>query len=90
MDDREERIRAKAYELWQEAGQPEGREVEHWEEAERMINAQDTDGETDFGVNPEQTGPAQPDQIETVEAEVPVKRKKKASARPSRKPSDTV
>lgn len=26
----EERIRARAYEIWEEDGRPEGRDVEHW------------------------------------------------------------
>lgn len=26
----EERIRARAYQIWEEEGQPEGRDVEHW------------------------------------------------------------
>jgi hypothetical protein len=39
MDDREERIRAKAHALWEEAGRPEGRSDEHWMNAARLIDA---------------------------------------------------
>ena len=39
--EREERIRARAYEIWQRAGCPEGREREHWDEAEREIDLED-------------------------------------------------
>jgi hypothetical protein len=35
---RKPRIRARAYQLWEEAGQPAGRAVEFWLEAERQIN----------------------------------------------------
>lgn len=35
--DRNERIRERAYQIWQEEGQPEGRGVEHWAQAEREI-----------------------------------------------------
>jgi hypothetical protein len=37
---RRPRIRARAYELWEEAGRPSGRNVEFWLEAERQITAQ--------------------------------------------------
>ena len=33
MDDREQRIRDRAYEIWLGEGQPEGRAVEHWSRA---------------------------------------------------------
>ena len=39
MEDREERIRAKAHALWEEAGRPEGRSDEHWMNAARLIDA---------------------------------------------------
>jgi hypothetical protein len=39
MDSREERIRAKAHELWEQAGRPDGRADEHWMNAARLIDA---------------------------------------------------
>lgn len=36
-DDLQERIRQRAYELWREDGQPEGKENEHWERAQSEI-----------------------------------------------------
>ena len=39
MDSREDRIRAKAHELWEEAGRPEGEADEHWLKAARLIDA---------------------------------------------------
>ena len=85
MDHREEKIRARANELWEQAGRPEGQETAHWAEAERMIDDQEDGPEAGLGVNPGRTGPAQPDQVETLETEIPVKRKKKESMRPSGK-----
>lgn len=34
-DDRERRVRDRAYEIWESEGRPSGREREHWEQAER-------------------------------------------------------
>lgn len=39
MTERERRIRRRAHQLWQEAGQPEGRDQEFWEKAELEIDA---------------------------------------------------
>lgn len=36
-DDLIERIRQRAYELWEADGQPEGRELEHWLQAEQEL-----------------------------------------------------
>ena len=40
-DDRDARIRTRAYEIWQEQGRPEGRTVEHWLEAERQLGGEE-------------------------------------------------
>jgi Protein of unknown function (DUF2934) len=40
-----ERIRQRAYELWQQEGQPEGKQQEHWNQAVREITG-----------NPDQSG----------------------------------
>lgn len=88
MSDRQERIRARAYELWEKAGQPEGQDAAHWAEAERWVEEQESSARVEAGVNPDQTGPAQPDQIETTEAPVPVKRRKKPSLKPTRKSAE--
>jgi hypothetical protein len=34
---RRRRVKARAYELWEEAGRPSGRDVEFWLEAERQV-----------------------------------------------------
>jgi hypothetical protein len=36
-DERQEQIRRRAYELWEEAGSPTGREMDFWLQAEREI-----------------------------------------------------
>jgi len=41
VDDREERIRLRAYELWLLEGQPEGREEEHWFRAAEAVRLED-------------------------------------------------
>lgn len=41
MGDRERQVRDEAYRLWDEAGRPEGRDDEHWFEAEKRVGAGD-------------------------------------------------
>jgi hypothetical protein len=41
-DDREERIKARAYEIWQREGSPESHENAHWKEAEQELDAENT------------------------------------------------
>jgi len=38
MTEREERIRKRAHELWEKAGQPDGEDQRFWDEAEREID----------------------------------------------------
>ena len=35
----EERIRARAYAIWEQEGRPDGRHLEHWLEAKRLVAA---------------------------------------------------
>ena len=41
LDAREERIRAKAHELWEADGKPEGRDREHWEQAAKLVEEEE-------------------------------------------------
>jgi hypothetical protein len=41
---REEKIRHRAHQMWEEDGRPDGREAEHWERARREV---DGDGNRD-------------------------------------------
>lgn len=42
MSDRESRVRMRAHELWEQEGRPEGRDTDHWEQASREIDAEDS------------------------------------------------
>jgi hypothetical protein len=37
MDDKHGSVSQRAYAIWQEQGEPEGRDAEHWQQAEREI-----------------------------------------------------
>ncbi|RWB20655.1 DUF2934 domain-containing protein [Mesorhizobium sp.] len=39
-DDRQERIRRRAHEIWEQAGRPEGAHMEHWDRAAAEIDAE--------------------------------------------------
>ena len=41
MTDVEDRVRARAYRLWQEEGCPPGRELAHWEKAKELVAIED-------------------------------------------------
>ncbi len=49
----EEQIRARAYELWQQAGKPQGREDEFWHQAERALR--ETEQLQDIATGPSPT-----------------------------------
>lgn len=49
----EQRIRERAYQIWQEAGCPEGKADEHWRQAEAEIAAQERDLETEIKLESE-------------------------------------
>jgi Protein of unknown function (DUF2934) len=36
-EDREQHIRQRAYQMWLDEGQPDGRDKEHWERAKKLI-----------------------------------------------------
>jgi len=40
MNSRDERVRARAHDLWEAAGRPTGRAEDHWAEAERLVDAE--------------------------------------------------
>ena len=46
-DDREDRIKQRAYELWQREGSPDGRTLGHWLQAEREVQQSDSVMEED-------------------------------------------
>lgn len=42
MPDKEQRVRARAHEMWEQEGRPEGSHERHWTEAERQVAAEST------------------------------------------------
>ena len=47
MTEREEKIRERAYELWEEDGRPDGRSDEYWNRAAREIDGQSGESHED-------------------------------------------
>ncbi|HEX2889564.1 DUF2934 domain-containing protein [Vineibacter terrae] len=43
MPTREEKIRERAHQIWEQEGRPAGQEAQHWERASREIDAADAD-----------------------------------------------
>lgn len=44
-DQREQRIRERAHQIWEREGRPDGQEQSHWERASREIDEEDRKGE---------------------------------------------
>ncbi len=42
MDTREDRIRALAHRLWEESGRPDGKEGDHWTEAQKIVDEENS------------------------------------------------
>jgi len=42
--DREQRVRERAYQLWEADGHPHGRHVEYWERAREMVGMEESTG----------------------------------------------
>ena len=40
-DERDERVRQRAYDIWEREGQPSGRERDHWDQARREIDQEE-------------------------------------------------
>ena len=61
-EDRDQRIRERAYHLWDKAGRPEGESEQYWLLALAEINAEDEKRANDEGAGlPEMTHPEDPD-----------------------------
>ena len=61
--DREDKIRARAYQLWEEEGRPEGRAEQHWFTAKETLAVEENQEDTYL---PIETG-TEPEPIEAVE-----------------------
>lgn len=75
-DDRQERIRRRAHEIWEQAGKPEGSHMEHWEQATAEI---DSAGKPKAA--PKKTAAAKAAKPKAAKAEKPAK----AAAKPKAK-----
>lgn len=56
-EDREERIRKRAHQIWEREGKPHGRDPEHWQQATSEIDAEAAAS----GLEPKSAEPAQPE-----------------------------
>ena len=54
---KEQRIQHQAYLLWLEEGRPEGRDKEHWERAEQIVDRMDEISKEDESGNASAVGP---------------------------------
>jgi hypothetical protein len=66
--DREQRVRERAYHLWEADGKPHGRDVEYWERARTLIGMEDSAG-SGLLPNPAST-PESPRETGIEEAEI--------------------
>jgi hypothetical protein len=56
--DREEEIRKRAYKMWEREGSPEGREKDHWADAERDLSMGGSEAPATTGTS---AGPSSPE-----------------------------
>jgi hypothetical protein len=56
-EEKEQRIRERAYQIWLDEGQPDGREREHWRQAEEQINAEEGEQSEPDEQSPPLAGP---------------------------------
>ncbi|HEY4173219.1 MAG TPA: DUF2934 domain-containing protein [Rhodopila sp.] len=66
--EREQRIRERAYHLWETEGKPHGRDVEYWERARELVGMEESAG-SGLLPNP-QTTPRSPRETGVEEAEI--------------------
>ncbi len=67
-DDYEERVRARAYRLWQEEGCPEGRADAHWELARELVAIEDNQRLATKPIGPAGSNNVLPEPVEFVVA----------------------
>jgi hypothetical protein len=64
LDNREQRIRERAYRLWLEEGKPGGRAQDHWELASELVAIEESHGDATSPVEEQQAG----EPVEPIEA----------------------
>lgn len=65
-EEKEQRIRERAYQIWLDEGQPDGRDKDHWEQAKTEINAQSGESESGDGEVPQGEPPPLPGPYENI------------------------
>jgi hypothetical protein len=68
MEAREERVRQRAYEIWQREGCPEGRAEEHWQMARTEIAMSEDQATATRPAPRARRRPTRPDNVEPIEA----------------------
>jgi len=74
--DKEEKIRQRAYEIWEREGRPHGHEAEHWEKATREIET--NEGKDGLNGDIPSTGSASAGTMDTAEENVAGRRTRAA------------
>jgi hypothetical protein len=67
MSDLENRIRERAYRLWEQEGRPEGRADTHWDKASELIAIEDNHSLATRPVPPPEADPNPPEPIEPMQ-----------------------
>ncbi|RAZ87073.1 DUF2934 domain-containing protein [Mesorhizobium hawassense] len=75
-DDRHERIRQRAHEIWEQAGRPEGAHMEHWDQATAEVDA----AGKPKAKSPKKAAAAKVEKPKAAKAEKPAKAPAKAKA----------
>ncbi|QIG50804.1 DUF2934 domain-containing protein [Nordella sp. HKS 07] len=85
----EERIRERAYRLWLEEGQPQGKDFEHWEKARELLalEADPEEGKDGVAEGHSKPGPwGEPAVTDQGEKKVPKKRRPSMTRTPKPRP----
>ncbi|MBZ9841090.1 DUF2934 domain-containing protein [Mesorhizobium sp. CA5] len=75
-DDRHERIRQRAHEIWEQTGRPEGAHKEHWDQATAEVDA----AGKPKAKSPKKAAAAKADKPKAAKAEKPAKGPAKAKS----------
>ncbi len=91
--DHQERIRQRAHEIWESEGRPEGRDSDHWNQAEQELRDQSGSGDMSgdgmqAGDNAQATNQAMPDVAEAMAPKAAKKPRKPAAPKAKSAKSD--
>ncbi|MPT24170.1 MAG: DUF2934 domain-containing protein [Starkeya sp.] len=71
MDERDDTIRARAHQLWEQEGRPEGRAEDHWVQAKEILAIEEGRPETLLSVEETASPPVEPIEALTNAGEFP-------------------